>query len=237
MEIEIKVKNVLVDVDNTLTYERNNYLRKGIPGGDNYMMLLLAEILAEKFRISFLLALEKAKNGAKPCGRMNPFFAVENNPQWRISETELWNRCIDWQEHHLFFYKDAVYMVKQLKKRGFNLMVASNNGTKGILLKLARGGFAGRDGTDYFSRLFGDDLTGCQKDNARYFKEVIKMSKIDPLKSVMIGDNLEQDCFIPQQAGFKNIIIVDRKSRKKIIKNEAVVVNSLKTVVDILQIL
>ena len=53
------------------------------------------------------------------------------------------------QKKHLFFYKDAIYMVKELYQRGFNLFMASNNGSQGLLLKLSRGGLATKQGSKY----------------------------------------------------------------------------------------
>lgn len=236
MEARMLVKNVLMDIDNTLTYERNNYVRKGIPGGGNYSHILLAEMLAKKQSVAYAEALAKVDKAEAPCRRKDAFFAVRTTPEWGISEDTLWNRCVRWQEKRLFFYRDAADMIRALKKKGFNLMTASNNGSLGCLLKLAREGFATRRGTTYFSFLFGDDLTGCQKDKPEYFKKLLKMAKIDPEESVMIGDSVEQDYESAKAGGFRNIILVDRKRKKGVTTGEPLVVNSLREVVKILSL-
>lgn len=234
MTVKIPARNVLIDIDNTLAYERNDYVKNGIPGGANYPQMICARMLSERQDITFEEALEKLIRAEKPCGRMDSFFAVRTHPAWGISNKAFWDACIRWQNQHFFFYKDAVFMIKELKRRRFHLLTASNNGSLGVLLKLAREGFATSKGSKYFSFLFGDDLTGCQKGNPDYFREVIKQAKIDPKESVMIGDNVEQDFCTAKQAGFETVILVNRKMKKRMVPGTPIIVNTLKAVADML---
>jgi HAD superfamily hydrolase (TIGR01549 family) len=233
MPVEMIVRNVLIDIDGTLTYQRNP---RSLKGPVNYPNMILTEMLAEKLRVPLDEALEKVINAEEPCGRKDAFFAVRNNPQWGITEDVHWNKCVQWQKKHLFFYKDAIYMVKELKKKGFTLFIASNNGVKAILLKLSRARLATRDGSQCFSGLFGDDLAGCQKNNPDYFRRLVERTKIVPEESVMIGDSIEQDFLMPREAGFNKVIIINRKQKERILRQEAVFVNSLKTVPRILKL-
>jgi len=53
---------------------------------------------------------------------------------------------------------------------------------------------------------------------------------------MMIGDSLEQDLYNANSAGIKNVVIVDRSQRKDILKTDAIYVNSLVLVGDIVSL-
>lgn len=231
---KLKVRNVLIDVDGTLTYERNNFLRARRPGGHNYPQMLCAQMLGRKKNITEEKALELLRKAESLSGREDPFYAVRKHPEWGVTYDDLWAECVAWQDKRLFFYRDAVHMLEELQRLKFALYIASNNGTDAILMKLSREKFASRDGSPYFKGLFGDDKTGCSKAHPEFYIKLFEMAGISPAESVMIGDNVEQDCHTPRKMGFNNSIVVNRRQCRKIIRKDAFYVNSLRCVMDIL---
>ena len=127
-------------------------------------------------------------------------------------------------------------MVKELYQRGFNLFMASNNGSQGLLLKLSRGGLATKQGSKYFKGFYGDDLLGCQKSTPIFFRKLLKIEKFDPSNVVMIGDSLQEDYLNAWRGGFRKVIIVNRRQKERIIEKKAIFVNTLKIIPDILEL-
>ena len=87
MKSKIYASSVLIDIDGTLTYERNNYLNDQ-DIGTNYYEGILRDMLAERMKISLSEALEKVRVAELPCRRRDPFFALSS---FGIPEKEFWD--------------------------------------------------------------------------------------------------------------------------------------------------
>lgn len=229
------LKAIFVDIDDTITHIKDNPYHKEAEIGENYFEGIARDLLIDRFNFLPSDALRQIREAEELCGRHDPFFAL-TNCNLGIKETELWDKIIKWQEKYLLVFPDAVYMIKELYKRKFNLYIISNNGTMGIWAKLTRAKLATQKGTKYFKKLYGDDVyTGKSKGDPAIYKEILERENLDPSKVVMIGDNIEQDGKSPLKAGIKKIVIVDRNQKEPIIdRDEFFFVKSLRIVPEIL---
>ena len=235
--MKIRVSNVFVDLQQTLTDDasQNNYLSDpDLKGG--YFEGILRDILIKKLRFSPLYALEKIRETTKPCGWTDPFYAVSHS-DFGISEEELWEEVLKWQGEHIIVFEDAVEMVKELYKRGFNLYMVSNCARIVVLSELTTAKLAERSWSSYFKQIYGCfDILGLQKDNPLVYKKILSKENLNPEKTIMIGNELGIDLYSPKKAGIKYSVIVDRKQEEKIIfKDGGIFVNDLKIVPQILE--
>ena len=131
----------------------------------------------------------------------------------------------------LHIYSDAVEMVKYLKSAGKDLYIMSNNPVTGCLLKLEAAGLASLRGSDYFKRIFGTNITHGMKSQVPMWKRVIANLGEDPEYILTIGDHVKEDFEIPNKAGIRHSIIVDRTSKEPVTeKCGYICVNSLSLV-------
>ena len=100
---------------------------------------------------------------------------------------------------HLKVFEDAVFMIKELHKRKFNLYTDSNNSFSGVLAKLIRAGLADRYGSKYFKKIYGGDFTCCSKATYMHFEKLLNAEKLKPSEVIVIGDSPEQDLAIPKK--------------------------------------
>lgn len=136
----------------------------------------------------------------------------------------------------LHIYPDAVEMVKYLKSAGKDLYIISNNPVTGCLLKLEAAGLASLRGSDYFKRIFGTNLTHGMKSQVPMWRRVIANLGEDPECILTIGDHVKEDFEIPNKAGIKHSIIVDRTSKEPVSKENGYIrVNSLSMVKDVVK--
>ena len=131
----------------------------------------------------------------------------------------------------LHIYPDAVEMVKYLKLAGKDLYIISNNPVTGCLLKLEAAGLASLRGSDYFKRIFGTNITHGMKSQVPMWRRVIANLGEDPEYILTIGDHVKEDFEIPNKAGIRHSIIVDRTAKEPVTeKCGYICVNSLSLV-------
>ena len=158
-----RISTVLIDIDGTLTYERNSFVEDCDVVANHYPQGILRDMVARCHGISKRKALEWLEEIEKPSNTRDTFYAIKAEPRLGVSEAELWEKCVAWQKKHLFFHRDGIYLVKKLRRSGFKLIVASTNSSMGIQLKLSRAKLADKNSSLYFKGFYGDDLIGCQK--------------------------------------------------------------------------
>ncbi len=140
----------------------------------------------------------------------------------------IWKEMRRLHKDILHIYPDAVEMVKYLKSIDGNLYIISNNPVTGCLLKLEAAGLAGLRGSNYFSRIFGTNITHGMKSQVPMWKRVIASLGENPENILTIGDHVKEDFEIPSKAGIKHSIIVDRASKEPISEKDGYIcVNSL----------
>jgi len=91
---------ILIDIDETITYENNDYLND--PDIEyEYFREILRDMLLKKFMLSSKLLLELK---SKEC--------IFKTPTLGIDEEVFWQEVVKSQNEHLFAYPDNVDMVK-----------------------------------------------------------------------------------------------------------------------------
>ncbi len=128
----------------------------------------------------------------------------------------------------LHVYPDAVEMIKHLKSIDKNLYIISNNPVTGCLLKLEAAGLASLRGSDYFSRIFGTNVTHGMKSQVPMWRRVIASLGENPENILTIGDHVKEDFEIPGKVGIGHSIIVDRTAKEQVSEKDGYIcVNSL----------
>jgi len=225
----IVVKNVLIDMDGTLTEtEKESSYYNDIVEND-YLTGILADIIIRKEEISFREAIEKIIKNKEE----NVCLFDIAKKKFAISEKEYFEKIVLWHKKCLHIYPDGVEMVKKLGCEGFNLYTATTNSKKVTLTKLHNAGLASQTSSPYFKDFFGgDSIKSCYKTDPEFYINILESANILPEDTVMIGDNIEADCKVPQKAGIEKSIIVDRNQREEFIvyNSNNIFVNSLSLV-------
>ena len=125
----------------------------------------------------------------------------------------VWQEMRQVHKDMLYVYEDAVEMVKRLHSMNKYLYIVSNNPVTGCLLKLETAGLAELNGTTFFRRIFGTNVTRGMKSQVPMWKRIIANFDIAPEQIVTIGDHLLEDFKIPQKAGIGYSFIIDRRSK------------------------
>ena len=127
-----------------------------------------------------------------------------------LDTVEFWRKLREIHQRALLPCEDAVNMIKYLYGAGKRMYIVSNNPITGCLLKLERAGLGTLEGSPYFERIFGTNITRGMKKQLPMWKRVIASFDVPASKMVTVGDNKEEDFKYPAMAGIRNSIIVRR---------------------------
>ncbi len=149
-----------------------------------------------------------------------------------LDSVEFWRQLREIHQRTLLPCEDAVNMVKNLYGKGKRMCIVSNNPITGCLLKLERAGLGTLEGSPYFERIFGTNITRGMKKQLPMWKRIIASFDIPASKMIMVGDNPEEDFKYPAMAGIHNSIIVRRDAAEAVLKTAEgyIQVNSLNEV-------
>lgn len=231
----LKVSDVLIDIDGTICNGST---------GDPYGSLI--HTVMDKLNLTYIKAANEIRNELRgnismeeikikaADGDLDMLFVIA--AKLKIKKEALWNTIL--ADAKINSFSDAAYMVKELYKKGFNLHIASWNRGWQFLVKLGCAGLCNLNGSPYFKNIFNEDVMRHKKEENRaveYYSELLKKLRRPLNKIIMIGDWEAVDLYPAVKAGIKNIIIVRRGQKEKIKILDAVYVNSLKIVPDILK--
>ena len=139
----------------------------------------------------------------------------------------IWKELKTIHESKLHVYEDAVSLIKYLAKLEKDVYIVSNNPVTGCLMKLEQAGLATLQGTKFFKRIFGTNITHGMKSQLLTWERIIANFNINPEQMLTIGDHLQDDLEIPQKAGVGYSFIINRKSEVPINKQSThTIVNS-----------
>ena len=226
IKLPLKISDILVDLDDTISpFNGKDYFWDG-----------LIQMLIEKFEISSL----EAKNRIAEYTREDKSLEDPNNiyrlcVKFGISPDELWNRSMRYLGKNSFHYPDAVEMVKTMHARYFRLHLATNRFGLWLDTRLAAAGLGDKNGSKYFNHYFTSKHGyGCKLDND-YYSKILTALEVPSDNVLMIGDSLEQDLYNANKAGIKNVVIIDRAQQKKMVLTDAIYLNSLSLLSEILE--
>jgi len=149
-----------------------------------------------------------------------------------LDAVEFWRQLREIHQRTLLPCEDAVNMVKYLYGKGKRMCIVSNNPITGCLLKLERAGLGTLEGSPYFERIFGTNITRGMKKQLPMWKRIIASFDVPTSKMIMVGDNPEEDFKYPAMAGISKSIIVRRDAVETVLETAEgyIQVNSLNEV-------
>ena len=196
-------RNVLIDVDDTITVERRTWDEPGIP---HYFLGVLRDMVAEVRGIpndEALAEIHAACDVDRVC--LSPYIEGLGVPI-----DAYWARLMQWQEQNVRAYPDAVALIRTLHGRGFRLYTATSNSRFAACAKLSSGGLADREGSPYFAGFFGGDVCEGGKSGPHFFRAILEAGGFDPADVLMIGDNPVNDLLHARQAGIRQVVVPRR---------------------------
>ncbi len=132
---------------------------------------------------------------------------------FNLEAISIWQELKTIHAKKLHVYEDAVKLIKYLEKLGKDVYIVSNNPVTGCLMKLEQAGLATLNGSKFFKRIFGTNITHGMKSQLLTWERIIANFNIDPEQMITIGDHLLDDFEVPQKAGIGHSFIIDRKSK------------------------
>lgn len=132
-------------------------------------------------------------------------------PQLGIEPQTYRRRVFDLIRDQTTVYPDAVALIRWLMDRGFRLYPATTNGPTAIIVKLAVAGLADLNGVTCFTELFGGS-TVCPggKSGPGFFHALMTRIDAAPDDILMVGDDPQRDLEDAQEAGIRQVVLVDR---------------------------
>jgi phosphoglycolate phosphatase-like HAD superfamily hydrolase len=221
-----QIKNILIDIDNTIT--------DSIDEGIDPFRQSCIELMLEKNNILSIESVGKAVDKAFETGGglMEPALA-----HLQIPLMKCWKRIVQGFEKSVSVFPDADFLLKELKKQNFDVYPATTNSSFAILAKLAVGGLAEEMKTSYFKTILGgSEVHPKGKSGPFFYTALVERLNIKPEEVLMIGDNLKADGEFALTAGIKHVVIIDRSQVEDFIcdENGVLFVNSLKHVIKII---
>lgn len=225
----MKVKHIFIDIDGTLVVYPHNREFTRSPG------TLLAEMVMEKYAVSQ----EEAWKKIKSCGDTNIHCLSEFLEDLEIPAERYFEALKSSVEENIVVPEDSVRLLKYLKENGFELYTATTNSPFCTWAKLAKGGVASINGSEYFTGCFPGCFFGDPrgKNDPDYYTKILKAGNFDPEYSMMIGDIPDKDALPAMKAGMKYGVIIDRSLQEPLLEKERVLyISSFDHLIPLLEI-
>jgi FMN phosphatase YigB (HAD superfamily) len=227
--VKLNPEIIICDIDATIT----DVNRAGGNTNDSFrddVFAAIAGMIAIKRGTSRAIArgmLEDYANNLVIWWDYNDFIA-----DFDLEPVGFWRQLREIHQRALLPCEDAVNMVKYLYNAGRRMYIVSNNPITGCLLKLERAGLGTLEGSPYFERIFGTNITRGMKKQLPMWKRIVASFDVPASKMIMVGDNPEEDFKYPGMAGIHNSIIVRRDAVEAVLKTVEgyIQVNSLNEV-------
>lgn len=198
------VKSVFFDIDDTIAHNSLGYSDVG------YFEYVLAALLSKSRAISFSRALDATLVAESGYAFWDPFAAAaELEIPLHLFRSEL----LEFQKKYVLFFEDALFLIKTLKDKGYNLYITSNNSRSRAYAILAAAELSEWESSGYFSSIFCPENTGFNKRNPEFYRKVIEAGGFSPEEMLIVGDDTTADYDMPGEAGIRNRVIIDRTKR------------------------
>ena len=224
MKQKLKIENVLMDVDGTMTLAEK---------GTGTMRISPLDHLANLVAAADGGSREEALSRINEVGDIQTTCLFDMLDTLGVSKAAYWTLLRGELERTTHMAEDAVCFIKDLKAKGIKLFSATTNSPAMTLLKMSLAGLATIDGSPYMAGFFGgnafNDPEG--KYSANFFPAIMGRGKFDPETTMMVGDEIERDLKPALKAGIKHVVMVDRGRQEPMsLEHGAVFVNSLRVV-------
>ena len=128
-----------------------------------------------------------------------------------ITPRQYWDELIAWARTDVAGHPDAVEVVPELHRRGFRLFTATTNSSLACRLKLCAAGLGDETGSPYFENLLGgSEVHPRGKSGPWFFTSLLGRVGLGADQVVMVGDNPVADLQYSRDAGYTQIVIVNR---------------------------
>lgn len=168
----------------------------------------IPKLIAEKERVPFNEALEKAKREYDAIG--------EERIEWydikywvdRFGLNKDWREILEGVKHKIRLYPEVPSVLERLSRR-FKLVINSNCSREFLELELKETGIS-----SFFAKVFSStsDFNQVRKDESYYVK-VCSLLRVDPERMVHVGDNWKFDFEVPSKVGIKALFL-DRSGKR-----------------------
>lgn len=224
----MKVKHIFVDIDGTLVVYHSDREFSRSPEG------FLTELVMEKHGISEKEAREKIRR----CGDPELHCLSEFLEELEVDRARFFDGVKKSVEENLDVPEDTVRLLDFIREKGFELYTATTNSPFATWAKLAKGGLASVNGSEYFT----DYFPGCAfqdprgKNDPDYYAKILGTGRFDPEYCMMIGDIPEKDALPAMKAGMKYGVIIDRSRKEPLTEKEGVLyINSFHALIPMLE--
>ncbi|MFH0701414.1 MAG: HAD family hydrolase [Candidatus Woesearchaeota archaeon] len=102
-----------------------------------------------------------------------------------------------------FISEKALYAISNLKMRGRTIGIVSNSMHRTIQTYLKRYGLA-----RYVDFIFSSEDAGCNKNEDKFWSQLIQKFSLKTGECLMCGDNVEEDVNKPRKFGFKTFHVL-----------------------------
>ncbi len=202
----MSLKRFCIDLDGTLLFAGKPVAKENFVLG-NPVLGVVRDLLVEK-GIKPRKALRQI---SKECQKLQWWDYPDVVTGLNLAPDLFWARVEEWQKTHLAACKDAVAMVKELRKIAETLFVVSNNPTSGCFIKLKLAGLGTLAGSSIFDRVFGADILKGMKHRTKTWERLLAQVNCDPAEVAVIGDHPVDDAEVPLSCGIARAIIIDRQ--------------------------
>ena len=197
---QLVVRNVLVDVDDTLT------CHTGDQDENPFLSALLAVLVSDKG----VAESDAARHAAEAYDPEHECIS-RGVARLGIDPKHYWDELMPQVERCVRVYPDALEMLESLCAMGFRLHPATTNSGLTIRAKLAVAGLATRTRSAHFGRLLGgSEVDAAGKSGPRFFRKLVQTLGLAIEDTVMVGDNPVADLAYAREAGVPHVILVQR---------------------------
>jgi len=227
-----KIKACLVDIDGTLTNDRETPQISKDYILNNALFGVLVDAMKDEG-----WEREPAAQALIELGESMVFWDYPDFIQhFNLPEEQTMHRLSDWHTKNIKVYDDGVEMVQTLHDHGMDLYIISNNPLSGCLLKLQRAGLSTLEGSMYFKGFVSSNVHQGQKYSGAFWKRGLADIGLDPATLAMVGDHPVEDGSRAKEAGLRIIFRINREQSEAVISTDEVfVVRRLTEVPTILQ--
>ena len=193
------IESFLFDLDDTLI--ETKIYRQIYPEVVKRLSTQLKISETELFLKVDKLGLKKNKYGNYDSGELSKSFK-QLNLYYSILETAI--------KINKSLHDNVLEVFSSLKNKGKRIGIVSNSMHRTIELYIQKYQLK----VDF---VFSSDDAGCNKDQERYWKRLIKKEKLTPKNCLVIGDNLHEDVEVPSSLGFKTFYLDNVKKLKEVL--------------------
>lgn len=208
-------KTVLFDLDNTL-YDYDPAHKKGLIASYKVLKKYM-KISSDKFRRLFKfsrLEIHQELSGTASSHNRTLYFQRLIEKTHKTVESRLILKLADayWKNFldRMKLKKGVIKTLKELKKKGFKIVIISDLTTKIQLKKLIKLKI-----NDYIDFLVTSEEAGSEKPHSIMFLLALNKIKVSPEEAIMVGDSKKSDISGANAIGLDTILITKKKEKFK----------------------